>query len=79
MNVPQGFARLKSVGGTATVRELAEWCECPKDPTDIEAEGWSRTGLLSMMAQLDEIGARQVSPGALDAVVRIEVRHAAHD
>lgn len=72
MNVPAGYAALKRSGGRATVRELAEWCEAPRDPSDLETEGYSKRGLISMVAQLDTIGAPMVTAGTLDAMIEIE-------
>lgn len=73
MNVPMGYGVLRRSGGRATVRELAAWCDAPRDPSDAEAEGYSRRGLIAMMGQLDTLGAKQISPGTLDAVVEIQV------
>lgn len=73
MNVPMGFAALKRVGGRATVREVAEWSEAPRDPGDAETEGYARGGLFKMMAELEVLGAHQVTPGALDAVIEIDL------
>ncbi len=74
MNVQAGLSRLRYAGGRATVREIAGWCDAPKDTSEVGVEGYSRRGLLVMMAELAVLDAHQITPGVMDATVSIGAR-----
>lgn len=76
MNVQAGLSRLRYAGGRATVREIAGWCDAPKDTSEAGVEGYSRRGLLVMMDELAALGAHQITPGVMDATVSIGPRPA---
>lgn len=73
MNVTAGKHRLQYAGGRATVEQMAEWCDAPKDPSPAGCGGYSRPGLLAMMAELAAIGVHQITyaTNPLEAMVKI--------
>lgn len=60
MNAIAAYTHLKRTGAAVPILDLAKIAGCPEDRSDVESGGYARRSLISLAAQLENLGARQI-------------------